>query len=177
MLIQVVIVGYDARWPGMYEAESGLIQRAIGDQLVAIEHVGSTAVPGLAAKPIIDIMGGVRRIADATASIEKLEEIGYEYAPEHEDELPERRYFDKSAGPPGAQRTYHLHVVEVTSDFWQRHLLFRDYLRVHPDVASDYETLKRHLSSTYRSDRAGYSDAKTSFIQKVEERARVQTGR
>jgi GrpB-like predicted nucleotidyltransferase (UPF0157 family) len=157
----VVIVDYDPQWPILYEEEKGRILGVIGHAVVAIEHVGSTAVPGLGAKPTIDIIVGIRQLADAEECIELLRSIGYEYVPEYNDIIPERRYFHK--GPPEA-RTQHLHMVEVTSDFWERHVLFRDYLRTHPEEARRYHKLKKELSAEFGSDREGYTDAKTAFI-------------
>ncbi len=160
----VEIVDYDPQWPVVYGEEKGRILDVIGRRIVAIEHVGSTAIPGLAAKPIIDIMVAVRRLADAEECIEPLQSIGYEYVPEFEAELPERRFFRK--GPPEA-RTHHIHMIELTSEFWERHLLFRDYLRSHPDVAQQYYKLKKELADRYGSDREAYADAKTPFIESV----------
>ena len=93
----VIIVEYDPRWPTLYEEERERILRAVGDLVVAIEHVGSTAVPNLGGKPIIDIMPAVRRLEDAELCVEPLGGIGYEYVPEYNDIIPERRYFHKGA--------------------------------------------------------------------------------
>ncbi|MFQ5911527.1 MAG: GrpB family protein, partial [Thermoplasmata archaeon] len=98
-----------------------------------------------------------------------LQSIGYEYVPEYEDELPERRYFHK--GPPEAHR--HLHMVEVTSDFWERHLLFRDFLRAHREVVQEYSELKKRLAVKHGSDHEGYTDAKTEFIESVVDEVRI----
>jgi GrpB-like predicted nucleotidyltransferase (UPF0157 family) len=153
----------------MFAEESAGIRAALGDRLVALEHVGSTVVPGLAAKPIIDLLAGVRTLADAAGCIAPLREIGYEYVPEHEAELPERRYFHR--GSAGA-RTHHLHMVEVASDFWERHLLFRDYLRSHPETAREYAKLKKRLADEFGRDKEGYTEAKTPFITAIEKKAR-----
>lgn len=166
----VLIVDYNPDWPRMFEVEKARILAAIGDRIAAIEHVGSTAVTGLGAKPIIDIMVGLNRLADARECIAPLEQVGYEYVPQYEVVMPERRYFRK--GPPTA-RTHHVHMVETTSDFWERHLLFRDYLRSHPDVARQYFLLKKELAERYGSDREGYAEAKTAFIRSVEATARA----
>lgn len=166
----ITIADYDPRWPALYEEEKARILAAIGEWLVDIQHVGSTAVPGLAAKPIIDIMPGIRSLTDAQHCIAALEALGYEYVPEYEAELPERRYFRKRATP----YSHHIHMVEATSDFWQRHLLFRDYLRAHPDAAAEYGELKRRLAARIGDDRVGYTEAKTEFIRSIEERARAQ---
>jgi GrpB-like predicted nucleotidyltransferase (UPF0157 family) len=170
----VIIVEYDPRWPGMYEEERDRILAVLGDWIVAMEHVGSTAVPGLGGKPIIDIMPAVQRLADAERCIEPLASIGYEYVPEYNDVLPERRYFHK--GPPEA-RTFHLHMVESTSEFWERHLLFRDFLRAHPAEAQEYYVLKKRLAAQFGRDREGYTDAKTAFIEGIVARARGGLGR
>ncbi len=170
----IVIVTYDPQWPRLFQAESELIRKQIGSYLEALEHVGSTAVPGLGAKPIIDIMPGLRQLSDARGCIEPLAAIGYEYVPEYENELPERRYFRK--GPPEG-RTHHVHMVENATEFWQRHLLFRDYLRTHPETAEEYEALKHSLAREHRTDRDAYTNGKTPFIEAVVERARRETYR
>ena len=169
----VVIVDYDPRWPTWYEGERDRILAVVGSLIVGIEHIGSTAVPGLGGKPIIDIMPAVRCLTDAEQCIEPLEGIGYEYVPEYNDLLPERRYFHK--GPPQA-RSHHLHVVERASDFWERHLLFRDWLRMHPEDAQEYYLLKKELAARFGRDREGFTDAKTSFIESIVARARSGQG-
>ena len=166
----VVIVDYDPAWPVRYAAEGALIRGAIGHIVAAIEHVGSTAVPGLGAKPIVDIIVGLHRLDDAVACVPLLEGIGYQYVPEYEAEMPFRRYFRK--GTVGA-RTHHLHMVELGSEFWERHLLFRDYLRVHPEEARRYEELKRRLAAEFGTDRDGYTEAKTAFVRSIEAKARA----
>jgi GrpB-like predicted nucleotidyltransferase (UPF0157 family) len=164
----VSIVEYDPRWPALYEQESLLILKTLGSLVLSLEHIGSTAVPGLGGKPIIDIMGGVRRLADAEQCVESLAGIGYEYVPEYNEIIPERRYFHK--GPPEA-RLFHLHMVESTSDFWDKHLLFRDWLRSQPGDAEEYYQLKRELADRFGTDREGYTDAKTPFIESIVVRA------
>ena len=166
----VIIADYNPQWPVQYEEEKERILGLIGHKVLGIEHVGSTAVPGLGAKPIIDIMVAVGHLADAEECIELLPGIGYEYVPPSEVGIPERRYFRK--GTPEV-RTHHIHMVELTSDFWERLLLFRDFLRTHPDVAQQYYQLKKGLAAKYGSDREGYTEAKTSFIEPVVARART----
>ena len=167
---------YDPRWPGLYKGEKWLLERHSGGRLIAIEHVGSTSVPGLAAKPIIDIMGGVKSLSDAEALIAPVEAIGYQYVPEYEDEISDRRYFRKPSDLITRVTLYHLHVVEAGSEFWTRQLLFRDYLREHLDAADEYAALKRRLAVEYASDMAGYTDAKTNFIRSIEARAAAGGG-
>lgn len=159
----VVIVDYRQDWPRMYEEERLRIVDALGDWLVDIQHVGSTSVPGLAAKPIVDIMPGVQSLLDDREFIPRLEALGYEHIPADQDDIPDRRYFRR-----GVPRLFHVHVVESGGDFWTRHIAFRDYLRAHPETAADYADLKRRLAKQYRTDRLGYVNAKSDFILSVE---------
>ena len=163
----IILVDYDPNWPTLFEQEKARLIATIGSHIVQIEHIGSTAVPGLAAKPIIDILVGVRQLADATPCVRPLvQELGYQYVPEFEIDIPERRYFRR-----GMPRTHQIHLVETDSAFWRRHLAFRDYLRTHPADVDAYAELKQALAIRYRDDRAGYTDAKSHFIQAIEAKA------
>ncbi len=168
----VVLQSYDDEWPRSFEEEKGRLLHAAGRWIRAIEHVGSTAVPGLAAKPIIDMLLGLRSLEDAKECLPPLVDLGYEYLAEFEEVMPERRYL-RRIGPLG----YHLHMVELGSPFWERLMIFRDYLRSHPDVAHEYLLLKRELAGRYGKDREVYADAKTSFVRRMEERAREEASR
>ena len=187
----IVIAAYDPSWVRRFEEERAMIYRACGrDAFVRIEHVGSTAVPGLVAKPIIDIMPGVRSLDEFTASIPEIEALGYEYAPETERPDPElndpgmpfRRYFRKDVD---GRRAFHLHTVEVASEFWRDHLMFRNYLRVHPDDARAYADLKRTLADTYNRTmladnvniNVGYTDFKSDLIEEIKAKARARIER
>jgi len=169
--MRIEVVPYDPRWVEQYEAERMLILGAIGQYVIDIEHAGSTAVPGLAAKPVIDILVGIRDLADASNCIEPLTSLGYEYHPAFEIQLPERRYFKKPAGQE--LHTHHVHMVETTSNFWRAHILFRDYLRTHPEDAQAYACLKQELAIRFGENREGYTDAKTEFIESVLSKARI----
>jgi GrpB-like predicted nucleotidyltransferase (UPF0157 family) len=163
------LVDYDSKWPILYEEEKASILSLIGDFVVDIQHIGSTAVPGLGAKPIIDIMVAIRRLALVEKCVQPLQTIGYEYLGEYG--IPGRHYFRK---PPAAPHsTHHVHMVERESDFWERHILFRDFLRVHPEEAQRYHELKKELATKLASDRDAYTDAKTSFIESVVNKARA----
>ncbi len=168
----VRIVDYDPQWAILYEEEKRRILESVGEIIVRIEHIGSTAVPNIGAKPTVDIIVAVNNLNDAEKCIEPLQRIGYEHQPEHEASTPERRFFRK--GRPPKEQHYHLHMVELTSGFWKRHLLFRDYLRTHPDVAQEYYELKKRLADKYGSDREGYTEAKTSFIESVVANAKAE---
>ncbi len=167
-LIQVV--SYDATWPRKYEKEKTAILDQIGLVGVQLEHVGSTAVPGLGAKPIIDILLGLQQFGDIDHCMPILEGMGYHYIFNFEAIFPDRRFFYKRN--QNGRRTYHVHMVEIGCPFWVDHLLFRDYLREHPGEAEEYYDLKLKLAGDYQTDRLGYNDAKTEFIQGVMGRAR-----
>jgi GrpB-like predicted nucleotidyltransferase (UPF0157 family) len=162
----VTIVDHDPGWAQMYESEKMRIVGAIGEWLVEIQHVGSTSVPGLAAKPVVDIMPGVRSLNDDAHFVPAMQAIGYDYVPVYEDDIPDRRYFRR-----GEPRLFHVHVAEFGGDFWRRHIDFRDYLRAHPDTAAEYAVLKRRLATEHGDDRLGYVNAKSSFIEGVLETA------
>jgi len=169
----VFVVPYDPEWPRQFERERALLGRVFRGNRVSVEHVGSTAVPHLGAKPIIDIMVGVSALSEVESRIPDLEAQGYEYVPEYEAQIPERRYFRK---PRAVPRTHHLHCVIRDGAFWRRHLLFRDYLRAHPEAASAYFELKQRLASRHRTDRIAYTEAKSSFIDSLLEKATAQQG-
>jgi GrpB-like predicted nucleotidyltransferase (UPF0157 family) len=161
---KIIIKEYDPKWLELFEVESAVLMDAIGHYVADIQHIGSTAVPGLAAKPVIDILIGLRRLLDAQDCILPIEGMEYEYFPEFENEFPERRYFRKSSN---GKRTHQIHLVEINTDFWKRHLAFRDYLRSHPEIANEYATLKKELAKQFENDREGYTNAKSNFIENV----------
>ena len=158
----VILVAYDPDWPRRFEQERAVLAAVFAGGEAAIEHVGSTAVPGLGAKPVIDIMVGVSRLSEADRRIATLEAAGYEYVQASENQLPERRYFRKPGFGP---RLYHLHCVVRGDDFWVRHIAFRDYLRTHPEAAAAYYESKRELAARCRKE--DYTDAKSPFIEGI----------
>lgn len=168
----VVIVDYDPHWVTLYDEEKRRIHEVVGNIIVWIEHIGSTAVHGLEAEPVIDIMTAVNNLSDAKKCIEPLQKIGYEYQSGHEVRFPKRRFFRK--GNPPKEQHYHLHMVELASDFWKKHLLFRDFLRTHSEVAQEYCELKKKLATTYGTDHEGYTAAKTPFIESVVAKAKAE---
>jgi GrpB-like predicted nucleotidyltransferase (UPF0157 family) len=157
-----MVVPYDPDWPRRFEQEQAVLAAVFPEGEASIEHIGSTAVPGLGAKPVIDIMVGVARLPEAENRIAALEAVDYEYVPEYEHELPERRYFRK---PRVGPRAYHLHCVVKGGDLWSRHLAFRDYLRAHPNAVAEYYALKRELASRCRKE--DYTEAKRPFIEGI----------
>lgn len=158
----VDIVDYDAAWPGRFEEERQALGPVLGPWLAGpIEHIGSTAVPGLAAKPVIDIMAGVETLEGSRDAIEAAATLGYCYFPY---KASIEHWFCK---PSDAFRTHHLHLIPINSPQWARPIAFRDYLRTHPDVAAEYEQLKRALALKFRFDREAYTEAKSAFIEAI----------
>jgi len=160
---------YDPRWPILFDEESERLRSVFGPTLT-IEHIGSTSVPGLAAKPIIDILVGVESLPKAKSiHMEALVALGYAYIPEYETWLPAELFFRK--GIPGPW-THHLHVMESSNPRWQDRLLFRDYLRSHPETASAYGSLKKSLALAFGDDIEGFRNAKHDFVATVTAKAR-----
>jgi GrpB-like predicted nucleotidyltransferase (UPF0157 family) len=163
----VRIVPYDHTWPARFEQERVLLAGAIaGWTPGGIHHVGSSSVPGLAAKPTIDILVGISDLETARACFEPLALLGYLYAPYRIEEM---HWFCK---PDPRHRTHHLHLVPSDSARFRDELLFRDHLRAHPDLAAEYGELKRRLARTFEHDREAYTEAKSDFIQASLRRAR-----
>lgn len=158
----VEVVSYRPQWKLLFEDERKLLKKAVGEYAIEIEHIGSTSVFGLDAKPIIDIVVAVEKIEDAEKCVPPLENIGYEYR--GEQGIAGRYYFSK--GTPTLS-THHLNVVEINGDFWKSHILFRDYLRQHDDAAAEYGNLKRKLAAKYKNNRKEYTESKAEFIEKV----------
>jgi GrpB-like predicted nucleotidyltransferase (UPF0157 family) len=167
--IPVEISIYDPDWPHQFELEKAVLLNAIRPYITAVEHVGSTAVPGLAAKPVIDILIGIHRLKDASFVIPPLQGLGYTYIPSLEVDIPERRYLQRIIEN---RHTHHLHIVEPGTAFYKDHLLFRDYLRSHPEDAAQYAQLKRDLAASFYHDRESYTDGKAGFIQAILQKAR-----
>lgn len=170
--MKVSVVEYRPQWQRMFEEEKHLLQAILGEASAKIEHIGSTAVVGLAAKPIIDIMIGLPDFSAADRLISRIEIRGYEYIKKYEDEMPFRRYFAKDLNEI---RTHQIHMVEIDSEFWERHLLFRNYLRQNPVAANKYASLKKQLAEREWVDVNEYADAKTEFIKSIESKAKEQS--
>lgn len=157
---EVALVPYNPNWPALFETERGQIAAALGDRVVEIHHIGSTAIPGLAAKPVIDIMLVVPKLDDAIDCIALLHELGYVFIdyPQNTD----RRFFRK-----GQPRTHHVHIVAQGNAELNDHLAFRDALRADPQLRDQYAALKFDLAERHRNDRAQYSESKTEFVRRV----------
>lgn len=160
----VVIEDYNPDWPNQYEQERNAIVAAIGPWIADIQHAGSTSVPGLAAKPVIDICIDLNTYPLPAEAIEAMQALGYEYRGEYG--IAGREYFNKKS-----PRRYHVHAYSPGNPEWDAHILFRDYLRAMPDAAMQYELLKRDLAQR-SADAYVYTDDKTDFVLGTLEQAR-----
>lgn len=167
----VIIVDYNNNWPSMFEQLRLIIQEHLGELVVSIEHVGSTSIPGLAAKPIIDLDVVIESFSQLSVIIDKLGELGYI----HQGNLgiEDREAFDRKDKfvPHGKEHSekpeHHLYVCNVGSRELLRHTKFRDTLRAHPSLVKEYAQLKRELAETNKNDRVAYTEGKSQFVNKV----------
>ncbi|WP_375783650.1 GrpB family protein [Bradyrhizobium sp. Pha-3] len=167
----IVVSDYDANWPALFAQERTRIEQALGALALAIEHVGSTAVPGLPSKPIIDLLVGVRSLEAARQRcIEPLAALGYIYMPEYASWIPGELFFRK--GPPGPW-THHLHMMEPSHPRWEARLVFRDYLRAHGETARAYAEIKRALAASSKDDIEAYRTGKDAFVEETTAKARA----
>jgi GrpB-like predicted nucleotidyltransferase (UPF0157 family) len=165
----IEVVPYDEEWPKSFELWRRRLAAALGPAALRIEHVGSTAVPGLAAKPVVDLQVSVADIDDEMGYVPAIESTGVPLR--SRDDL--HRYFRPPTGQP---RVVQIHVCEAGGTWEGDHIVFRDHLRAHPEVAASYGRLKLELAARWRDDRYAYTDAKTGFILDVLERIRGASG-
>ncbi len=163
---RVEVVPHSSRWAREFRAEAERLSAALGDEVVAVHHVGSTAIPGMSAKPIIDILLEVREV-------ERLDDLGSEmaglgYEGRGEFGLPGRRYFAKDTD---GRRTHHIHAYTTGNPELERHLAFRDFMISHPENARAYGKLKEGLAKEFPKDIEGYMDGKDAFIKEMEREA------
>ncbi len=168
MTAPIMIEEYDPQWPQRFDAIHSRIAPVLGALASAIEHVGSTAIPGLAAKPIIDIDVLLNSPKNLPQAITKLQAIGYEH--QGTLDVPGRDAFKA----PGHDIQHHLYVCSTPDTEFSRHIAFRNYLRTHPTDAEDYAQLKRSLAGKFAVDRETYTRAKTDFIEEILRRAQLE---
>jgi GrpB-like predicted nucleotidyltransferase (UPF0157 family) len=156
---QIELVQYDVNWPAAYDAEVVALRKVVVPFFDGIEHFGSTAVPGLRAKPVIDMMAGVAEIADRSLLEARLAPLGYSYV----DTGMSARWLFRRDGNPAC----HLHVVASDTLPTRKEILFRDYLLTHPTACAEYAALKDKLAQTFREDRLAYTKGKTDFVQRI----------
>jgi GrpB-like predicted nucleotidyltransferase (UPF0157 family) len=180
------VLPYQRAWPAVFECQKVKIQQALKPMVVQVEHIGSTAVPGLAAKPIIDILLGARDAKQLDAFIEPMTAAGFTYFKKYEPAMPYRRYFvqlhsstgkeapaivnvDEEFNASGEYKSVvHIHAMEIGTYHWERHIAFRDYLRAHADAQKKYGDWKLHLSTLDFKDGLEYNAAKNSVVKSLE---------
>lgn len=163
---RIDVIDADPSWPERFRAEAARIAEALGRVAARIEHIGSTSVPGLAAKPVLDVQISVRSFLPMGPYREPLERLGYVY---RADDEPEHRFFRLDVE---GVRSVNIHVCEVGSEWERRHIDFRDHLRTHPGDAARYAELKRRLARRFPFDVLSYAEAKTPFIEAIKVRSR-----
>ncbi len=164
---RVEVVPHDPRWREAFEAEAKHVAAALGENVVAVHHIGSTAVPGIYAKPVIDLLVEVRDVTEVDARSPAMESLGYEVMGEYG--IPGRRYFRKDDRE--GVRTHQVHAFEAGSAEVERHLAFRDYMITHPGDAQRYSELKRKLAEEHPQSMDAYMDGKDGFIKEMDRRA------
>jgi GrpB-like predicted nucleotidyltransferase (UPF0157 family) len=167
----VLLSPYESGWQTLFLEEMDRLQVGIGGYVLDIQHIGSTSIPGMPAKPILDIGIAVANFEEAVQCIPPMEELEYTY--KGENGIARRHYFVK-----GAPRTHHVHMVEIDSEEWRSLLLFRDYLIMNPETVREYARLKRELAKQFATEREAYQAGKDSFIKAVLHKARenIQKG-
>ena len=158
----VAVEEYTPAWRDAFERERSSLVAALGPVALAVEHVGSTAVPGLCAKPVIDIAVGAESLETGRGAIPALTALGYEF--KGEAGIPGRHFFAKGSRD---DRPHYVHVEPLAGELWRNHILFRDYLRCHADEVMVYAQLKRDLAKQFGNDRASYALAKDGYIERV----------
>tara|TARA_B100001769_G_C21698072_1_gene385555 strand:- start:53 stop:553 length:501 start_codon:yes stop_codon:yes gene_type:complete len=163
--VKIIIEPYNPNWANQFEKESELISQVLKDHSPIIEHIGSTSVKDLGAKPIIDILIGFPHFINLDKAVKEIQKLNYNYVPEYETTFPDRRFFYKTKKET---RTHHIHLVKHNSDFWKKHIAFRNHLRENKVDMLAYNQLKIDLSKQNWEDRNDYTHAKSEFIQKIE---------
>lgn len=154
---EVILEGYNPAWPDLATEWIARIAEACGDAILEVHHIGSTAVPGMLAKPIIDLMLGLRSFEAGAAIVEAMEQLGFEARGEFG--IPRRHYFHRE--------DVHVHAYAVGEGQWHDQLAFRDHLRGHPTAREEYAALKRDLQQRYRFDRVEFSNRKSQFVERI----------
>ncbi len=161
----IEVVSYNPKWKEEYLKESEKLKKLFKDEIVDIYHIGSTSIPGISAKPVIDILLSVNDISKIDDYNEEMVKLGYEAKGEYG--IPSRRFFLKGI----YDRTHHIHAFEVGNPEIIRHLNFRDYIIAHPEEMKQYQELKKELAKEFRYDNEGYCDGKDCFIKNIDKKA------
>ena len=165
---RVGVVCYNPNWQKMYKEESEKIKNILDDIIIDIHHIGSTAIPGIKAKPVIDILVEVKDIEAVDQYNHKMEELGYEVMGEHG--IPKRRFFRKG----GNKRTHHIYIFQVGNEEIERHINFKEYLITYPDKGREYSRLKEKLANKYTYDVENYTNGKSDFIKEIDRKLKLR---
>ncbi len=162
----IIIYPYNKKWPEIYnkEAKKIISKCILYDPKLSVEHIGSTAIPQMSSKNIVDILIGVSSMDIADKLIDTIKLMGYKYISSYENQFPDRRYFEKSNNDT---EQFHIHMVKLNSTFWNEHIWFRDFLKNHRHLADEYEKLKFKLAEKYRYNRDLYTKEKGLFIRQI----------
>jgi GrpB-like predicted nucleotidyltransferase (UPF0157 family) len=172
-LFPIILSDHDDAWKEVFRRERAAVEGALGEDVRGVEHIGSTAIPGIKAKPTIDLLVEIRTEADTAGVIRRMREAGYQYSPQPENPAP-HMMFMKGYTPEGFQgQAVHVHV-RYPGD-WDE-IYFRDYLRVHAEAAAEYERLKMELQKKHRYNREDYTNGKTDFVKRISRMAREEKG-
>lgn len=163
--MKIELVDYNPTWTDLFEKEKDLLKKVLPANST-VEHIGSTSIKDLCAKPIIDILCGLENFSLADSFVDCIVRLDYEYIDKYTLLIPERRFFKRYA-----DHKFHIHLVQTGGDWWTRHILFRDYLKENVDAKNEYASLKRQLAKKEWIDGNEYADAKTNFIKTIENKA------
>ncbi len=161
------VVSYNPNWKDMYKEESEKIKNVLSNIIIDIHHIGSTAIPGIKAKPVIDILVEAKDIEGVDQYNHKMKEFGYEAMGEYG--IPKRRFFRRG----GNKRTHHVHIFQVGNEEIERHINFKEYLISHPDKGQEYSKLKEKLVNKYTYDVENYTNGKSDFIKEIDKKAKL----
>lgn len=166
---ELILSPYQETWPQAFDSAKQELQNLFITPDFQIEHIGSTAIPGLSAKPVIDILLGASSLSDIETNITALENSAYTYVTKYEVDIPQRRYFVKAAQTElsGTPFRLHVHGVVIGSQLWREHLFFRDQLRTQAAIREEYQALKLRLATEFAHDKAAYTEAKAPFILRI----------
>lgn len=162
----VILKKYHEKWARAFEEEKTNLKKLFDDAVIDVQHIGSTAIPNISAKPIVDMLMAVRSLSEVPKMRSALEDAGYTFRENGSDDI--QILFVKG---PGERRTHHLHITELGSPEWRNSIAFRDYLRAHPDEAARYEELKKELAARYANEREMYTAVKQEYIEEVPKKA------
>lgn len=165
---EVKVVPYDFNWPMLFSEEAKRLEHILVNEIIAIHHIGSTSIPNMSAKPIIDLLVEVKDIQEIDSYNEQLTKNGY--ISKGENGIPGRRYFIKGTL---LHRTHHIHMFQTGNQEIERHLTFRDYLKTHPVEADQYAMLKQKLAQQYPTNIEKYIEGKHDLIQEIDQRAKI----